>query len=165
MRATPSLVASCCHPQNHGNQIEFRKMDRSRPTEQNSQPAAMADSPFPDERMVFASASGSSTGMDAKIAGFPSVSVLLPAPFAPARTVSVGRFTGLAWQLRTGLERPAFVPAAPQGGDDPQQPLLSLLRPIVVQIPASLRSPKWFTPIQLNASPEPGSFRSFRLGL
>jgi hypothetical protein len=72
-------------------------------------------------RMVLAFASGSKSGIEAKISGLLLVSVLLPEPLAPAMRVNLGRLTArrrTPCQLRAphaGLEAPGVAA-------DPQQP-------------------------------------------
>jgi hypothetical protein len=96
--------------------------------------------PVPLERSVFANASGSKRGIAAKMPGFPAVSVLFPAPFAPAMTVRVGRLTDPKRTLRRHRARQPFVPAALQAGGDLQPLSLSLLQLAAAPFPANRRA-------------------------
>ena len=60
---------------------------------------------------VFANASGFKRGIAAKVLGVPEVSVLFPAPFAPAMTVRAGRLTDRKRTLLPPAPQP-FVSAA-----------------------------------------------------
>src|SRR5580704_15200880 len=85
----------------------------------------------------FRNVSGSNRGKGEKTSGLPLVSVLFPAPFAPAMSVKTGDVTV---QEMTRRSEPGVRPsgsASPQGAGGPLPALLSHLLPAFGRIPAN----------------------------
>jgi hypothetical protein len=115
------------------------------PNEEPLCPAAIVEIPAPLERSVFANASGSRRGIAANVPGLPAVSVVFPAPFAPAMMVRVGRLSDQKRAHRRQRARRLFVPEALQVGGGLLQPLLSRLQLAFASSPTNRRACHYFT--------------------